>query len=94
MAQHRSHVFCHLSFFCTGESPLLHPLLVHCFLCFFLHTGDGEWCQEEFGASGVLCTETDVLSEELEQLGSEMVESGFHKDSLQSYILVCPSLKP
>lgn len=45
---------------------------MHFFLCFFLSTGDGEWCWEEVGVSGELRIETNVLGAELEQLGSEI----------------------
>lgn len=58
----------YLSFLCTSE----HPLLVCCFLCFFLGTRDGEWFQEQFGASGTPHTEVDMLGTELKQLASEM----------------------
>lgn len=58
----------HLSLFCTGKCPLS----MHCFLFFFLGTGDGEQCQEELSAGGALRANADVLDAESEQLGSEM----------------------
>lgn len=56
-----------LSISCTTERPLS----VSCFLCFFLSTGDEERWQKEHCAEGVLCMDTEMLSTNVEQFGSE-----------------------